>query len=134
MIRMRTALPAAALLFLIWMPLSADAEADPPSEQWYTERWCALQGGEMWVRMVDGGRCDCVTPTHAVEVTVAAEWADAIGWALRSALNTGKRAGIALIEEGAADAVYRRRLDAVIDRFDLPIRVWSTSRGVTSAE
>jgi hypothetical protein len=131
---MRYPLLAATLLFSILMPLSAAAEAHLPSERWYTERWCALQGGEMWVRMVDGGRCDCVTPTHAVEVAVAAEWADAIGWALRSALNTGKRAGIALIEEGAADAVYRRRLDAVIDRFGLPISVWSTSRGVTAKE
>jgi hypothetical protein len=134
MTRVRNRLLAAAFLFSILMPLSAAAEADLPSERWYTERWCALQGGEMWVRMTDGGRCDCVTPTHAVEVSVAAEWADAIGWALRSAFNTGKRAGIVLIEEGAADAVYRRRLEAVIDRYDLPIRVWSTSRGAAGRD
>jgi hypothetical protein len=134
MTRVRTPLLAAAFLIWVLMPLSAGAGADLPSERWYTERWCALQGGEMWVRMTDGGRCDCVTPTHAVEVSKADEWADAIGWALRSALNTGRRAGIVLIEEGAADSVYRDRLDAVIDRYDLPIRVWSTSRGAAARD
>ncbi len=85
----------------------------------------------MWVRMSDGGRCDCLTPTHAVEVAFASRLADAVGWSLRPAVGTGKKPGIVLIEEGAPDAVHRRRLDAVIEEFDLPIKVWSTSRGTT---
>ena len=105
MTRVRSPLLAAALIFSILAPLSVAAETDLPSERWYTERWCALQGGEIWVRMTDGGRCDCVTPTHAVEVSVAAEWADAIGWALRSAFNTGKQAGITLIDDQDSDAL-----------------------------
>jgi hypothetical protein len=129
MFHMRARLYAAAVLLLMLTPLSA-AGSDLLSEKWYTDRWCALAGGTPWVRMADGGRCDCLTPTHAVEVAPAVEWADAVGWSLRSAMQTGRRAGIVLIEENAADAVHRQRLDALIDRFDLPIRVWSTSRGV----
>lgn len=107
------------------------AEDETPSEKWYTQRWCALAGGTMWVRMGDGGRCDCLTPTHAVEVAFASRWADAVGWSLRSAVGTDKKPGIVLIEEGAADAVHRHRLEKVIDRFGLPITVWRTSRGAT---
>jgi hypothetical protein len=128
MFRLHPRLYAAAILLLMLSPLSASG-SDFPSEKWYTDRWCALEGGTPWVRMADGGRCDCLTPTHAVEIAPAVEWADAVGWSLRSALQTGRRAGIVLIEEGAADAVHRQRLDALIERFDLPIRVWSTSRG-----
>ncbi len=128
MVRILTALICAALLLSL-LPQPAAAGGSPGSERWYTERWCALSGGTMWVRMADGGRCDCLTPTHAVEVSPAAKWADAIGWSLRSALQTGKRAGIVLIEESPADAVHRKRLEAVIDRFHLPISVFSTSRG-----
>ena len=120
----------AVTMILAVLGLSAGAEAaDLSSEKWYTERWCALAGGEMWVKMADGGRCDCLTPTHAVEVAFASQWADAVGWSLRSAVGTGKKPGIVLIEEGAADAVHRLRLNEVIDRFGLPITVWSTSRG-----
>jgi hypothetical protein len=119
----------ALLLALPFFGSRTAAEDKTPSEKWYTERWCALAGGTMWVRMSDGGRCDCLTPTHAVEVAFAHQWADAVGWSLRSAAGTGQKPGIVLIEEGAADAVHRHRLDRVIDRFGLPIKVWSTSRG-----
>jgi hypothetical protein len=123
---------AAALIVLLSAPLRAGDE--PPSEKWYTERWCALSGGQVWFRMADGGRCDCLTPSHAVEVAPAREWADAIGWSLRSGYQTGRRPGIVLIQEGAADSVHKRRLEAVIDRYSLPITVWTTSRGVPAVD
>lgn len=119
---------AATLLVLLSAPLWAEDE--PLSEKWYTERWCALYGGQIGFRMADGGRCDCLTPSHAVEVAPAREWADAIGWSLRAGYQTGRRPGIVLIQEGAADSVHRQRLEAVIDRYSLPITVWTTSRGV----
>ncbi|MCF8077864.1 MAG: hypothetical protein K9K88_01155 [Desulfobacterales bacterium] len=122
---------AVSMMLAVLGPSAGAEAADLSSEEWYTERWCALAGGTMWVRMSDGGRCDCLTPTHAVEVAFASQWADAVGWSLRSAVGTGKKPGIVLIEEGAADAVHRLRLNEVIDRFGLPITVWSTSRGTT---
>jgi len=120
---------AVSMMLAVLGPSAGAEAADLSSEKWYTERWCALSGGEMWVTMADGGRCDCLTPSHAVEVANAAKWADAIGWSLRSSLQTGRRAGIVLIQLSAADAVHRGRLEAVIERFGLPITVWSTSRG-----
>ena len=125
---------ATAAIFILCFLLPAAAAGENLSERWYTERWCALEGGRAWVRMADGGRCDCLTPRYAVEVARAGEWADAIGWSLRSAMQTGKKAGIVLIQESAEDAVHRGRLDAVIERYRLPIKVWGTSRGARPAD
>ncbi len=37
-------------------------------EATYTAAWCTARGGQVEVRLADGTRADCLTPTHAVEV------------------------------------------------------------------
>jgi hypothetical protein len=43
----------------------------------------------------DKTRCDCLTPTHAVEVDFGPKWHEAIGQSLYN-LQTGKKVGIVL--------------------------------------
>ena len=48
--------------------------------------------------MPDGTRCDILTDTHAIEVDFADKWAEAIGQSLNYAMQTGKKAGIVLVQ------------------------------------
>ena len=53
--------------------------------------------------MPDGTRCDILTGTHAFEVDSADKWAEAIGQSLNYAMQTGKKAGIALVLKDRGD-------------------------------
>lgn len=79
--------------------------------------------------MPDQTRCDCVTPTHAIEFDFGKKWAEAIGQSLYYALQTGKKPGIVLILETPADYKYWIRLNTVIDQFSLPIDAWKVDEG-----
>lgn len=52
------------------------------------------------------------------------KWAEAIGQALYYSLQTGKRAGVALILEKPKDHKYWIRLNSTIQHFGLPIDTW----------
>jgi len=92
-------------------------------ERWYQDRWC--QGkGKTEVRMPDNTRCDCVTATHAIEFDFSKKWYEAVGQSLYYSLQTGKRAGIALIIESEKDRKYWIRMNSTIKHFELPIDTW----------
>jgi hypothetical protein len=93
------------------------------NEAWYQNRWCEDKGQVEFI-LPDNTRCDCLTPTHAVEVDFAEKFYEAIGQSLYYSLQTGKRAGIVLIVENISDRKYWIRLNTVIQHFDLPIDTW----------
>lgn len=121
-------------VFLFWFCAELPAFASPEkplekppartSEKTYAQAWATANKGTQNVRMHDGTRCDVLTATHAVEVTFASQWQDAVGRALYQASQLNKHPGIVLIVEDAKDAVYRQRLDTTITVFNLPIDVW----------
>ena len=92
-------------------------------EKWYQDQWCAGRGSTEVVRM-DHTRCDCLTPTNAVEVDFAKKFYEAIGQSLYYSMQTGHRAGVLLILESPADRTYWDRLNSVVERFNLPIDLW----------
>jgi hypothetical protein len=92
-------------------------------EKSYQADWCAGRG-QAEVVLPDGTRCDCVTPTHAVEFDFGPKWAEAIGQSLNYALQTNKRAGIVLIIRDPSERKYLLRLNSIIAHHNLPIDVW----------
>ncbi len=59
-----------------------------------------------------------------VEFDFGNKWAEAIGQSLYYSIQTGKKAGIALILEKPNDYKYWIRLNTVIDRNNLKIDTW----------
>jgi len=96
-------------------------------EKYYQEKWCSENKGQAEVVLPDKTRADCITSTHAVEHDFGPKWAEAIGQSLYYSLQTGKRAGIALILETPADRKYWIRLNSTIEHFKLPIDTWEVS-------
>jgi len=94
------------------------------SEQWYQNKWCDEQNGQVELVLPDGTRCDCLTATHAIEFDFGRKWSEAIGQSLYYAIQTGKKAGVVLILEDIADYKYFVRLNTTIDHFDLLIDTW----------
>ncbi|SHO53499.1 hypothetical protein [Desulfopila aestuarii] len=68
--------------------------------------------------------CDCLTNNNAVEFDFGPNWAEAIGQSLYYSIQTGKRAGIALILEKPSDYKYWIRLNTVIEQNALKIDTW----------
>jgi hypothetical protein len=96
-------------------------------EKYYQEKWCAENKGRAEVVLPDRTRCDCLTATHAVEHDFGQKWAEAIGQSLYYSLQTGKKAGIALILEKPEDRRYWIRLNSTIQHFNLPIDTWEVT-------
>lgn len=105
------------------------ASAFGASEKSCVKAWAEANKGTPNVRLADGTRCDVATPTHAIEVTFAPKWQEAVGRALYQASQLNKHAGIVLIFTSEKDEVYRQRLDSTIAIFNLPIDVWETGPG-----
>jgi hypothetical protein len=101
----------------------AEAKHTNP-EKYYQEKWCAEQLGEVEVVLPDLTRCDCLTSSNAVEFDFGNKWAEAIGQSLYYSIQTGKKAGIALILEKPSDYKYWIRLNTVIAENDLKIDTW----------
>lgn len=97
-------------------------------EKWYQEQWCT--DGEVEYTLLDNTRCDCLTATHAIEFDFANKWAEAIGQALYYSAETGKAPGVVLIMEREEDSRYLPRIQAVIEGWNLPIRLWLTGPAV----
>lgn len=93
-------------------------------EKYYQTKWCSEQNGKMEVTLEGGGRVDCVTSTHVIEVEFAEKWAEAIGQSLYYSLSTNRKSGIVLIIESEKDMKFLLRLNSTIEHFKLPIDVW----------
>lgn len=116
------------LLACLCLPVSAHSEQRQMPEKAYQEQWCKERGQVEYV-LPDKTRCDCLTETHAVEFDFGSKWAEAIGQSLYYSLQTGKRAGVVLILEGAKDHKYWVRLNSIIQGFSLPIDTWAIGNG-----
>jgi hypothetical protein len=113
---------------MLVLPMIAHAarpqEMYPLPPDWYRQQWCVDHRGAMDVRMADGGTADCITSTHVVAFQFAPKWGDAIGPALYYSLLTGKKAGIVLIIKEVNDLEHWKRLNATIEHFKLPVKLW----------
>lgn len=94
------------------------------SEKFYQEKWCRERSGEIEVVLPDRTRCDCLTTYNAIEFDFGVNWAEAIGQSLYYSIQTGRKAGIALILEKSSDYKYWLRLNTVIKKNNLKIDTW----------
>ena len=93
-------------------------------EKYYQEKWCAEKSGKVEVVLPDSTRCDCLTKSHAIEFDFGPKWAESIGQSLYYSIQTGNKAGIALILEKPSDYKYWIRLNTVIRENNLKIDTW----------
>ena len=81
--------------------------------------------GQAEYRLEDLSRVDCLTDTHAYEF----DWADgmkvyeAIGQSLYYASETGKKPGIYLLIRKKNSEKHIRKVQRVIEAFELPIKL-----------
>jgi hypothetical protein len=106
----------AIILILLWPGLAVSA-----TEKDHQIKYCA---GIIEHYLPDKTRVDCLTETHAIEYDYGRKWAEAIGQSLHYAAMTGKEAGIVIIYKGEKDERYITRMNKVINRYQLPIKVW----------
>lgn len=118
------------LMALLAAPNWSHAGREHP-ERWYQQIWCKEHGGQEEKGLPGGTRCDCLTDSHVIEFDFGDKWYEAVGQSLYYSLKTEKRAGIVLILETEKDKKFWERLNSTIERFNLPIDVWSI-RGILS--
>ncbi|MCP4113014.1 MAG: hypothetical protein GY749_47050 [Desulfobacteraceae bacterium] len=94
-------------------------------EKEYKTEWCRKNNGKPEVRFQDGTRCDCITEYNAVEIEFGNKWYETVGQqSLHYAIQSGKKAGIAIILEKETDKKYWTRMIHVIKTYKLPIDTW----------
>jgi hypothetical protein len=99
-------------------------------ERHYQKIFAEENKGLIEVPMSDGTRYDVLTEKHAIEVDFALKWAEAIGQSLNYARLTGKKAGIVLLIKQNKEEKHLKRLDQIIQLYDLPIDVFPTFIGL----
>lgn len=107
------------LLFTVFFTLIGQA-----SEKSINESWCTDQGGLTEHRTSYGTYVDCLTEDLAIEVEYDYNWKESIGQALHYAEATGRSAGILLIIRSKSNVNYLEQLNSVINKYDLPIKVF----------
>ena len=110
------------LLFAVFFTLMGEA-----SEKSINESWCSEMGGMTEHRTSYGTYVDCLTKDLAIEVEYDYNWKESIGQALHYAEATGRSAGILLIIRNKSNVNYLEQLNAVINKYDLPIKVFVTN-------
>ena len=69
---------------------------------------------------------DCLTDEYAVETEYDYNWKEAVGQSLHYAETTDRKAAILLIQWSSSKKNYLSELNRVIQKFDLPIKVYVT--------
>lgn len=69
---------------------------------------------------------DCLTDEYAVETEYDYNWKEAVGQSLHYAESTDRKAAILLIQRSSSKKNYLSELNRVIQKFDLPIKVYIT--------
>ncbi|MDH3661045.1 MAG: hypothetical protein OEU92_13645 [Alphaproteobacteria bacterium] len=79
------------------------------------------------VTLANGGRADCLSDTHAIEVEFSEKWAEGLGQALSYASSTGLKPGIFLIcrDKPQKCLGHHLRLEEAIADWKLPVDVWA---------
>ena len=98
------------------------------SERSINKIWCSDQGGVIEYRTSYGTYVDCLTDDLAIEVEYDYNWKESIGQALHYAEATNRSAAILLINRSKSRVNYLEQLRAVIDKYDLPIKVFVTNQ------
>ena len=98
------------------------------SERSINELWCSEQGGLTEHKTSYGTYVDCLTEDLAIEVEYDYNWKESIGQALHYAEATGRSASILLIIRSKSNVNYLKQLNAVINKYDLPIKVFVTNQ------
>ena len=96
------------------------------SEKSINLKWCNNASGKAEYKTKDGTYVDCLTDVYAIEAEFDYNWKEAIGQSLHYAESTNKKAGILFIQRQKSKKDYLNELERVIDRFQLPIRVFLT--------
>jgi len=121
---------ATLILVIIILLLPALSHADrslemyPLPDDFYKRKWCSDHHGATEVKISDGTSADCITSTHVVQFQFAPKWAEAIGRTLYYSFETGKKAGIVLIIKNEKGLEDWKRLNSIIEHFNLPIDTW----------
>ena len=110
------------LLFVVFFTLMGEA-----SEKSINESWCSEMGGVTEYRTPYGTYADCLTEDLAIEVEYDYNWKESIGQALHYAEATNSSAAILLIERKKSRVNYLEQLNAVINKYNLPIKVFVTN-------
>jgi hypothetical protein len=97
------------------------------SEKSINELWCSGKGGVTEYRTPYGTYVDCLTEDLAIEVEYDYNWKESIGQALHYAEATNRSAAILLIKRKKSRVNYLVQLNAVINKYDLPIKVFVTN-------
>ena len=98
------------------------------SEKSINEVWCSDQGGITEYRTSYGTYVDCLTNLYAIEAEYDYNWKESIGQSLHYAEATNRSAAILLILRSKSTVNYLEQLNAVIDKYDLPIKVFVTNQ------
>ena len=112
-------------LFLLTVFIASMAEA---SEKSINEAWCIDKGGITEHRTSYGTYVDCLTKDLAIEVEYDYNWKESIGQSLHYAEATNRSAAILLIKRSKSSVNYLEQLNAVIDKYNLPIKVFVTNQ------
>ena len=97
------------------------------NEAYYSNKFCEEMSGQSEYVLQDLSRVDCLTDTHAFEV----DWADgmkvyeSIGQSLYYSSETGKLPGILLLIRKENSEKHIRKVQRVIEFFELPIKLIS---------
>ena len=85
---------------------------------------CGCFGMEREVAIPSGGRADCVSSSHAIEIDRTSSWANAIGQSLYYAEQLGKRPRVILFCDDDTPALCQRhiyRFRQTVEHYGLPI-------------
>lgn len=97
------------------------------NEKSVNQQWCPANGGVLEYRTKYGTYVDCLTGEYAFEVEFDYNWKESIGQSLHYAEATGRQAGILLIKRKKSRVNYLDQLNAVINKYNLPIKVFVTN-------
>lgn len=98
------------------------------SEKSINTRWCANKAGVSEFRTKDGTFVDCLTDIYAVEAEFDNKWKEAIGQSLHYAESTNRRAAILFIKRQNSRKDYYGELERVINKYRLPITVFTINQ------
>lgn len=99
-------------------------------EKVYQNSTCKSLGGQEEVVTDSGTRCDCLTPTYAIEYDFAHKYAESIGQSINYAFHFDRKPGIVLIIEDQSDKHFLEELLWENDVAKLNITIWSVDQSM----
>jgi hypothetical protein len=132
MLMLMLILTALAIITGTLFSSTAQAQCKAQLEKDYAEYWCDSRNGELEHRFPDRTSADCLTQNYVVEVDFDEKWAEAIGQSLFYSTMTDQKPAIVMIIQNHKNTPreqYLDRLSTTIDRYNLPISVFTVETG-----